>query len=373
MYVEHGVYATKLNPPNRYWRPHHEATFADYVTMRPEDNVYFFIRRKIYGIGELVAVTGEGGLGACHFLNFTGANSPINFPYPSVAHQLLWDEGPESVNQRWVCFFRPSPHFFQNGVDMDDVLASNPTRFKMLRAFWKVSFVKVDDEENQALKDIILRVNEKALIRPTGVTFTSCFRRYQSEIEGILNQSYMLEPSQLLVACSREDFLTHEMALEAGLLYQLHKKDPSTIQVFGEWDYLSHQVIASPFKPVDYMDRMDIFGYAYVPGFFPTKSKFLVVEIKKDFAQENDIDQVMKYVDWVKDEYCSGDYSMIKAFMVAYDFSKDVIKRADKVGRRTYTIGHRPARSGEWSDLKLVKYTFDQQTGLLRFYEISTT
>ena len=40
---------------------------------------------------------------------------------------------------------------------MDDVLSYKPNSFRMLRAFWKLSFVKIDDEENKALKDIILK------------------------------------------------------------------------------------------------------------------------------------------------------------------------------------------------------------------------
>ncbi|WP_400246667.1 hypothetical protein AB3U99_07445 [Niallia sp. JL1B1071] len=46
---------------------------------------------------------------------------------------------------------------------MDDVLASNPDKFRILRAFWKVSFIKIDDEENKALRDIILKRNEEHL------------------------------------------------------------------------------------------------------------------------------------------------------------------------------------------------------------------
>ena len=49
------------------------------------------------------------------------------------------------------------------------------------------------------------------------------------------------------------------MAIEAGLIHQFSINDPHTCDLFGEWDYLSHQVIASPFKPIDYMDKMDLF------------------------------------------------------------------------------------------------------------------
>ena len=48
------------------------------------------------------------------------------------------------------------------------------------------------------------------------------------------------------------------MALEATLCDVLTRHDDT---VFGHWDYISRQVVASPFKPVDYMDRIDIFGY----------------------------------------------------------------------------------------------------------------
>lgn len=104
---------------------------------------------------------------------------------------------------------------------------------------------------------------------------------------------------------------------------------------------------------------MDLFGYAYIPQFKPTKSYFFVGEVKKDAAKCENIDQLMKYVDWIKDEYCFGDYSMINAFLVAYDFDQEVIQHAQDVGVRRYTVGVRPAKSFEWNKLKLVKYSFN--------------
>jgi len=63
---------------------HHEATFSDYVTMQPGDNIYFFIQRKIYGTGELVAVQGEEPITDCRFLNFPAAKIPHYFDYESI-------------------------------------------------------------------------------------------------------------------------------------------------------------------------------------------------------------------------------------------------------------------------------------------------
>ena len=49
LYVNNGVYSTKINYPGNHWKGYQEATFADYATMKAGDNVYFFIDRKIYG------------------------------------------------------------------------------------------------------------------------------------------------------------------------------------------------------------------------------------------------------------------------------------------------------------------------------------
>lgn len=44
---------------------------------------------------------------------------------------------------------------FAEGVDMDEVLSYRPSAFRMLRAFQNVTFIKIDDEENRALKECI--------------------------------------------------------------------------------------------------------------------------------------------------------------------------------------------------------------------------
>lgn len=365
LYVKNGVYSTKLPTPSNSWGRPQEGTFADYVTMKEGDNVYFFIQRKIYGIGELVNVQDD-----CRYCNFPDASHPRPMDYSVVENQLLWDEGEFSKDQRWLCLFKPSPYFFCNGIDMDDVLSSNPAAFKMLRVFARLSFIKFDEDENQAFRDVILKFNQGSLQkRVEGEdVFASNYAQTHATISKKLSAAnYTLDVAPILSSCAKRDRLRHEMAIEAGLLTQLSQNDNATKTVFGNWDYLSHQVIASPFKPIDYMDKMDIFGYSYVIGFSPTKSKFLVIEIKKDAGSEDDIEQLLKYVDWVKDEYCFGDYSMINAFLVAYAFDQSVIDHNKSVSLRKYTIGRRPAKSLEWSNLKLVRYRFNPQQQKLIF------
>lgn len=364
MYINSGVYATRIFVPNNgIWRQHQEGTWADYSTMRPGDNVYFFIKRKIYGIGKLVEINGS-----CKFKNFAEANRAEQFDYNEIRDSLLWDEGEKSVKQRWICTFKPFPAFFATGIDMDDVLASNPSKFRMLRAFWKLSFIKIDDEENQALKDVVLQRNEDYLSGTEGGVFVSNYAEKHRQIaEKLSGADYSFSPDYFLSSCAEGDRLRHEMALEAGILHQLTVGDESTVDTFGSWDYLSHQVVASPFKPIDYMDKMDIFGYSYLPGFAPTKSRFLVSELKKDKADKQDVDQILKYVDWVNDEYAFGNYSMIRGFLVAYDFSSEVVDYAKQIGRRYYTLGRRPAVSAQWDALTLTRYSYHAEEDKIRF------
>lgn len=365
LYMRSGVYGTVLSTPADRWQRPHEATFADYVTMKSGDNIYFFIDRKIYGIGELLSVGSD-----CKFLNFPNACVPQNFDYDAIRNQLLWDEGSCSINQRWICTFKPSPHFFPKGIDMDDMLASNPSAFRILRAFWKVTFIKFDDSENQAFKDAILKFNQDALLGTpnTEQVIQTEWQNEHAQLEArLVNGDYRMNAAPILAACAEGDRLRHEMAIEAGLLYQLATAEVPTQNVFGRWEYLHHQVIASPFKPIDYMDKMDLFGYAFIRGFEPTKSKFLVGEIKKDTASRADLEQLMKYVDWVKDEYSFGDYGMIKAFLVAYDFDDSIREALIEAAKRRYIVGRRPAQSCEWSDLTLVQYRYDARHQRLNF------
>ena len=127
-----GIYSTRLSLPTRdTWLLHHEGTFADYSSMKAGDNVYFFIDRKIYGIGELVGLEDD-----CKSLNFPFANSPEIFPnvannrfiylYPRGTFDSLTvrERNGLTYNQykqqyRFVCYFSPAPSFFVEGVDMD--------------------------------------------------------------------------------------------------------------------------------------------------------------------------------------------------------------------------------------------------------------
>lgn len=266
---------------------------------------------------------------------------------------MIFSEG-MNENNRCFCIFEPSPKYFRDGIDMDDVLQSNPSKFRMLRAFWKLSFVKIDDEENLALMDVILKRNEDILYDEYSESF-EYDKELQQNILSNINNEYLMNSQSLLQYSSSENKIKHEMAIEASLMEYITK---GYYDIFGKWDYISHQVVASPFKPVDYMDKMDLFGYRYIKG-YKTISKYLVVEIKKDKAKKDVIDQIMKYVDWINEEYAYGDYAMIEACIVASGFEDDVIDYKKSVCIRNYTRGRRPTIAAIWKNVRLIKYYYE--------------
>lgn len=354
--IRTGTYSTKLSIPSGRWNRQQEGTFADYLSMKSGDNIYFFIERKIYGIGVIVDIDND-----CKYLAYIGADMPKEYTEDELRlKEPLLPYG--NTSNRCFCTFKPGPYFFEEGIDMDDALSSKPESFRMLRAMWKVSFIKIDDEENKALLDVILKRNEENIFKADKIL------NYEDSLHSILKSKdkkmHQLDAENILSSCKKGNVLKHEMALEAGLCKLLIEDERTP---FGKWDYISHQVIASPFKAIDYMDKMDIFGYRFIPG-YSTISKYLVVEIKKDSAKSEAVGQIMKYVDWVQGEYAHGDYSMIQAYIVASSFSDEVIAKRDRECVRNFSKGQRPTISCKWNNVKLIEYEY--VNGNLFFHEI---
>ena len=269
---------------------------------------------------------------------------------------MLVDFGPESPHYRWLCTFKGSPFFFEEGIDTDEILTYKPNTFKMLRAFWKVSFIKLSDEENASLREIFLLRRQKE-----AETRTRIFREHEDTHIAIASHTlgeYSITPYDMLRTCTVGTRVKHEMALEATVVYDLCN---SRILELGKWDYVSHQVIASPFKPIDYMDKIDVLAMRYLPH-TTIPCKYLVAELKKDMADGATIDQVLKYVDWVCSEYAYGDYEAIEACIIAAEYPENIGNYYRDVVQRYYTLGSHPVRNKQWGNLRLLRYSYKEGT-----------
>ena len=322
------------------------AIFGDMVTMSPGDNVYFLSDRKIYGVGRLVCVGSD-----CKYDNYPGA-SRLSLDPEIDPDSFLTTRSPQA---RWVALFEPAPYFFRNGADMDDILRYRPNSFRMLRAFQGVSFIKIDDEENRALKEYISLINEGRYDDIENNTFA-----FSTDVHERLRQSdltgYVMDISSALLFNEHKDYVISEMFIEASLLQALSRNKES---VLGHWDYLTQQLIASPFKPLAYIDKIDIYGYKFsvdYPGEPKLITKYLVIEIKKDKINKAAVEQAMQYVDWVCREYASGDYSKISAFAVGAGAVNNIDAVIEEKCQRRFIARSHPAVSEQWNDFKVVQY-----------------
>lgn len=353
--AEKGVFSTYLNSlsPLPF-----EGTLADYMSMKPGDNIYFFCKRKYYGVGELIDVGPD-----CKYCNFPDSERLSRVAYQDIQNSLLVDYGEQSPHFRWLCTFKGSPYLFMEGIDTDEILTYKPDTFKMLRAFWKVSFIKLGDEENNSLKEIFLLRRQQEALTHQGV-FQTADETHARMLSKPLEE-YVIKPTALLQSCNTGTRLRHEMALEANVVYDLVH---GNIQILGNWDYVSHQVIASPFKPIDYMDKIDVFAMRYLPD-SRIPAKYLVAELKKDAADNDTIDQVLKYVDWVCGEYAYSDYEMIDACIIAAEFTQGINEYYRNVVRRFYTLGSHPVRNKQWTALKLITYAYSD--GAIHYTDVT--
>lgn len=109
--INDGVYSTIIKlPSNPHWGTHHEGTFGDYITMKEGDNLYFFSKRKIYGIGQLVNIGHD-----CKYLNFPGADLPYDYEFSALKDTMILNES--SDNKKIECYVLLGEHLiFLNKV-----------------------------------------------------------------------------------------------------------------------------------------------------------------------------------------------------------------------------------------------------------------
>lgn len=359
-----GIYSTVISKPKGYWGRPHESTIADYLSMKAGDNVYFFMDRRIYGIGILVDING-----ACKYKNYPLSSTPSSHKYKSIKDGLLFDSGLGSEDLRWLCLFEPYPVFLKDGVDMDELLSSSPEKIRMIRAMQGVSFIKLDDEENKAVMDYIVFKNRNKLIDKR---YRFSFNKGKhNKIREKASSSYTLSASEIMdLRVDQNGILGSEYSLECGII-ELLSTGATESSILGKWDYISRQVIASPFKPLAYADKMDVFGYRYISGLpdgYNTVSDYLVLELKKGLADSSSVEQTLKYVEWIKQEYANGDYSRIKAFLIAGEFDQSANNILKSSAIRHFTEGGRSPKTATWEDLTLLRYRYDHESKKLLLF-----
>ena len=371
----YGYYSTNLhmNTGTQIWAKTKVSTFTDYYSMRTGDYIFFFFNRKIYGVGELTNIEHTDD---CKFWSYENANIPSTQTVSSPIFDGI------NLENRCICFFKPL-EYFSYAIDMDEALTAYPNSFKSLRVIQGRSFIKTDDEEAQALYATITKSNH-ACSGQTVDWITPTFDNSKQVIAGnniAKNPNYYsftIESLLINFKTRGSDGINEEMAIEAAIVEKLNTGSST---VLDKLTYVSHQVSASPAKPVEYMEWMDVFGYKTAPSLMSKAISIsfsidqnYVIEIKRDalglkhkgkkepqWVKSNKAvaNQLMKYVDWTVKNYASGKYPMVKGIIVANGFDDEFIEYCKEMCIRNYNSGYRDATPSVWNNIELIKYSYD--------------
>lgn len=389
---DEGCFGTRNNSPKN-----RNKIFCDYLSMKPGDNIYFFCHRKLYGIGTLIIdknrFSKENSFDDCMF--WASEDKKNEFISESQKQNNNNTQISKNVADAMVHIkftFQYDSDFYNSEdkepvrADMDDVLKYKPSSFRNLRFFSNLSFIKIDDEENQALKEFFYlnREIQKHVAKNIDIQRKipeEELKPQQNKKQGLLK----IIAKDIYTYNNNTTELPQEMILEAHVIEALKKGKNELTTILGEWDYISHQVVASPFKPAEYSEHMDIFCIKYLksPGMQHVPCGFLILELKKGELSvnrkkkeypkggevEETLNQLMKYVDWVCNEYAHGDYRLIKSAIIAnsYRLEKKGKKGEQKenpifqlekmVTRHSLTETH-PISHESWSDVSLISYSY---------------
>ena len=80
--------------------------------------------------------------------------------------------------------------------------------------------------------------------------------------------------------------------------------------------------------------------------------------MKKDKINKAALEQTMQYVDWIRKEYASGDYSMIEAYVVGNRAVNRIEDIKNEVCQRAFISSSHPATPEKWNALSIVTYDF---------------
>lgn len=369
-YARTGVYGTIVGgrrlPDGRLQiASENTSTFADFCIMRPGDLLFFFTDRLTYGVGELVALRDSEPV----LCNWPSSDS---FGAPPADHDLfLWNDLPAAFQARlndvrWICTFRPAPAFFTEGVDMDYVLQMDRGNvLHHLRVLSGRAFFKLEDAECRLISEALLRRNRgTAVVDGLGLdTWSDAVHDRITETLVHDPTSYVLDPKRLL-SSSLVRGSSREGGVHAWLAHSLARAGLQAI--FGDWTYIGNLEPASPLKPREYMEEMDLFGYAEVAaeiGGSPVRFTSLnhLIEVKDSRELVPALQQTMKYVDWVSHQRAAGDYALVDAFLVAPRERVDDALRAEteRIRVRAYVEPVRPYPSRGWDRLTLLSYELD--------------
>lgn len=350
-----GVFGVLQESTTALWNWQMIETFADYAGMEEGDLVFFFQKRRIYGVGRLAKPK--------HWPAAVIWNRPDGYLAHGAGKPLF---APDGRAPPVLFHFVPHPVFFKQGIDMDEVLAdANARPDWALRFFWKRSFIQLDEHEAKTILATFVRKFPGEISVPTAKSDEPPSR------PGLMPFAFADIIRQNASFVSSLGGLAPEAVLHGALVSEITQNGLPCDRRDERTAVVIHEAPASPPKPADYIDRIDILRARCLsgsPGGIPhhwdiVESKAGIVSLEAGKAV---LGQVMKYVDFVAREKCAGDYGAVSGHIVARGYEAPLIRFMDdaaaegRLSRAFVTDPHSQDAIQSWHSLRLWTYQWDQ-------------
>jgi len=381
-------------------------TIADYLTIAPGDKIFFFVKRMIYGIGEVIAPP-------------EAERNPVRLNYPrslSFNPDYLQSSGSALIgpneDDHWygiraVVPFIPNPRFYDKGIDMDEILSNPKASASSGLRFWSgTSFKQLGSDETSLLMEVFARrfygdgngtfegpdPNELAeqLLQAHGPASLA------SEVQGDSRLYFDPDNGMALV-----ESLLHGLLVEhIGTLnseWSKHLCPPDNVDVF-------HELSASPPKPPRWGDKMDIVSTREIEHVSRPAADWRtdriegipvhydLTEIKKGSLERlrrnsavsmlsGELSQLMRYADFIAANYAGGNYDAVSANFVVHKVSdnvKEIFLEAvhgtgdvsDVISRSFILDPREKPATHVWRDVNLLEYQWNHALGILELEPI---
>ncbi len=278
--IENGVYGVNAHENEKT----NAEVIASFEAIKPGDFIFFYVRNVgVYGLWKATS-------------------------RPFFDKSLIW--GVEGKDYPYRVCFEPSIRYFSKPIALSDILDLRD-RGKIwtfdLGAMVKKNHNPITTAEGKELIRLLLRNNP--VFRPVAP----------------ISKPYPIKTSPLPIRLStgKKGTLNYEGYLNAWFIRSLvngrHK------EIIGEYrDILN-------FVPTSFNKVMDVFltHVTQVDG-VDVLHKFTCVELKTGVCDEENLNQIVKYENWLTRKLADGDSEMVQSILIGFDFDDKVREYVQK-------------------------------------------
>jgi len=257
---------------------------ASFEAIKPGDFVFFYVRNVgVYGLWKVTS-------------------------FPFFDESIIWGDKEQKYPYRFC--FEPTIRHFPRSIDLSDILDLQDKgkiwTFE-LGAMRLKNHNPITTEESKELIRLLLRNN------PIFRSIESIPKPYQKRDAEL----------PLSLATDSKGRIKYEGYLNAWFMknFSLGKMKG----IIGEYsDFLNY-------VPTSFNKVMDIFltHVTSVDG-VDILHKFTCIELKTDICVEENLNQIIKYENWLVRKLASGDNEMVQSILVGYDFHEKVLEYVRK-------------------------------------------